>query len=261
MMRGVSTWAVAVRVPTRRAARRRPPDRPRRGRARRDRGPELPARLGAQAPPLAALADHPRRRRARRVAADRLPGAEHLGQRAAARGRGADLARHLDRHDRARAGAGDRPVLPAAGRHSRASSATAAQLGRLRHRREAHPDHDLPRLPVGGLADEGPAARLRVPRRRAQDDLLLRGRPAADARERAALQPPAPALRHELPAHRDDRRDRSSSRRSARPRGTGCSISRVVGIPLVAGLAFEVIKWFGRNRTKRWARDRSCCPA
>jgi uncharacterized protein YqhQ len=31
-------------------------------------------------------------------------------------------------------------------------------------------------------------------------------------------------------------------------------ISRVVGIPLVAGLAFEVIKWFGRNRSKRWAR-------
>ena len=31
-------------------------------------------------------------------------------------------------------------------------------------------------------------------------------------------------------------------------------ISRIVGIPLVAGLAFEVIKWFGRNRTKSWAR-------
>ncbi len=30
--------------------------------------------------------------------------------------------------------------------------------------------------------------------------------------------------------------------------------SRVVGIPLVAGLAFEVIKWFGRNRSKPWAR-------
>jgi uncharacterized protein YqhQ len=28
----------------------------------------------------------------------------------------------------------------------------------------------------------------------------------------------------------------------------------VVGIPLVAGIAFEIIKWFGRNRTKRWAR-------
>ena len=28
-------------------------------------------------------------------------------------------------------------------------------------------------------------------------------------------------------------------------------VSRVVGIPIVAGLAFELIKWFGRNRTKR----------
>ena len=32
-------------------------------------------------------------------------------------------------------------------------------------------------------------------------------------------------------------------------------ISRVVGIPIVAGLAFELIKWFGKNRTKRWARS------
>jgi uncharacterized protein YqhQ len=31
-------------------------------------------------------------------------------------------------------------------------------------------------------------------------------------------------------------------------------ISRVVGIPIVAGLAFELIKWFGKNRTKSWAR-------
>jgi uncharacterized protein YqhQ len=30
--------------------------------------------------------------------------------------------------------------------------------------------------------------------------------------------------------------------------------SRVIGIPLVAGLSFEVLKWFGRNRTKPWAR-------
>jgi uncharacterized protein YqhQ len=30
--------------------------------------------------------------------------------------------------------------------------------------------------------------------------------------------------------------------------------SRIIGIPLVAGLAFELIKWFGRNRTKPWAR-------
>src|ERR671933_747666 len=31
-------------------------------------------------------------------------------------------------------------------------------------------------------------------------------------------------------------------------------ISRVVGIPLVAGLAFEVIKLFGKHRDKRWAQ-------
>jgi uncharacterized protein YqhQ len=30
--------------------------------------------------------------------------------------------------------------------------------------------------------------------------------------------------------------------------------SRIIGIPLVAGLAFEVIKWFGRNRSRKWAR-------
>lgn len=30
--------------------------------------------------------------------------------------------------------------------------------------------------------------------------------------------------------------------------------SRIVGIPIVAGLAFEVIKWFGRNRSQRWVR-------
>jgi uncharacterized protein YqhQ len=31
-------------------------------------------------------------------------------------------------------------------------------------------------------------------------------------------------------------------------------ISRILGIPIVAGLAFELIKVFGKNRTKRWAR-------
>jgi uncharacterized protein YqhQ len=31
-------------------------------------------------------------------------------------------------------------------------------------------------------------------------------------------------------------------------------LSRVLGIPIVAGIAFEIIKLFGRNRSKRWAR-------
>ena len=31
-------------------------------------------------------------------------------------------------------------------------------------------------------------------------------------------------------------------------------LSRILGIALVAGLAYEVIRWAGRNRTKRWVR-------
>jgi uncharacterized protein YqhQ len=31
-------------------------------------------------------------------------------------------------------------------------------------------------------------------------------------------------------------------------------ISRIIGIPLIAGLSYEVIKWAGRNRRKAWVR-------
>src|SRR5438309_1467425 len=31
-------------------------------------------------------------------------------------------------------------------------------------------------------------------------------------------------------------------------------ITRIVGVPLIAGLSFELIKWAGRNRTRRWVR-------
>jgi uncharacterized protein YqhQ len=31
-------------------------------------------------------------------------------------------------------------------------------------------------------------------------------------------------------------------------------LSRILGIPLIAGLSYEVIKWAGRNRRKRWVR-------
>ena len=31
-------------------------------------------------------------------------------------------------------------------------------------------------------------------------------------------------------------------------------ISRIVGVPLIAGLSFEVIKWAGRNRRRPWVR-------
>ncbi len=31
-------------------------------------------------------------------------------------------------------------------------------------------------------------------------------------------------------------------------------LSRILGIPLIAGLSYEVIKWAGRNRSKKWVR-------
>jgi uncharacterized protein YqhQ len=31
-------------------------------------------------------------------------------------------------------------------------------------------------------------------------------------------------------------------------------LTRIVGVPLIAGLSFEVIKWAGRNRRRRWVR-------
>ena len=83
----------------------------------------------------------------------------------------------------------------------------AELLGAVLADRGVGADRDLPRLPAAALAAARSAARVRVPRRRAQDDLLLRGRPAADPRQRPALLAPAPPLRHELPADRHDRGD------------------------------------------------------
>jgi uncharacterized protein YqhQ len=30
--------------------------------------------------------------------------------------------------------------------------------------------------------------------------------------------------------------------------------SRILGVPLIAGISFEIIKWAGKNRRKRWVR-------
>ena len=38
------------------------------------------------------------------------------------------------------------------------------------------------------------------------------------------------------------------------PEWYGLVLSRILGIPLIAGLSYEVIKWAGRNRRKRWVR-------
>ena len=31
-------------------------------------------------------------------------------------------------------------------------------------------------------------------------------------------------------------------------------LTRILGVPVIAGISFEVIKFAGRNRTKRWVR-------
>ena len=106
---------------------------------------------------------------------------------------------------RRRAGARHRPLLRRPRRADEPHQGPAQLVVPLLARRGDRAHRDLPRLPAAALAPARPAPRLRVPRRRAQDDLLLRGGPRAHARERPALQPPASALRHELPARRDDR--------------------------------------------------------
>ena len=103
MMRGVSTWAVAVRNPE--------------GQIEISSEPIGP--LGEAPPPLAGAGD-PRRRRPRRVDEDRLPRAGDLRQRPAGGGRGGREGRDrrlgLGADDRPLAGAGDRPLLRHPGR-------------------------------------------------------------------------------------------------------------------------------------------------
>jgi hypothetical protein len=60
------------------------------------------------------------------------------------------------------------------------------------------PRRDLPPLPTADLTAARPAARLPVPRCRAQGDQRLRGRLGAHARERAKIQFDTPALRNGL---------------------------------------------------------------
>ena len=64
------------------------------------------------------------------------------------------------------------------------------------------------RLPGADLAAARPPARLRVPRGRAQGDQRVRGGRRSRARDRAAVQPHPRALRHRVPAVGDGRRDR-----------------------------------------------------
>ena len=113
--------------------------------------------------------------------------------------------------------------------------------------------HDLPRLPRADLAHARPAARVRVPRRRAQDDLLLRGGA-------------------ELTPENAQRFSRLHPRCGTSfllivmivaifvfsplglPPWWALIASRVVGVPIIAGISFELIKLAGKHRRRRWVK-------
>ena len=186
MMRGVGNWAVAVRRPPEMHRRGRPV---RGGRGRRDRGANLSTDLCAQAPPRAASADHPRRGGAGGIADGGHPRARGRGERAAANARagarrgaeGGDLARRLGRHGGRGGGVCDRPVLRGPRRADEPDQGAARLPGAVLAGRGPAADGDLPRLPHPALAYPRPASGVRVPRGRAQDDLLPGGGAPADA--------------------------------------------------------------------------------
>src|SRR3984957_18227716 len=99
-------------------------------------------------------------------------------------------------------GVRDWPLLPAAAWPDESHQGRTGLLGAVLDRRGHRANSDLPWLYGLALAHQRPATRLRVPRRRAQDDLLLRGGLGAHAGQRSALLAFAPALWDKLPADR-----------------------------------------------------------
>ena len=149
------------------------------------------AGLVGEAQPGASLAGDPRGGGAGGVASDRLPGAGDLGQRAdrarGRRGAGADRRLRLGRHGGAVADPRDRPLLRHPGGGDQPDQGPAWLVASVLARRGDSPHRDLHRLHRRDQPPARPAARVRVPRRRAQDDLLLRGGRPADAGARRAL--------------------------------------------------------------------------
>ena len=207
MMRGVSTWAVAVRKPLPeqiadgRAARR--PRRPPRGDIEVQ---SVPARRRGEPAAVCSAAGDPRRRRARRVA--------QIGIKALGISANAQL-------DRAREeisgkmwgctiflgpGVRDRPVLRAPRRHHQPLKDKLGSAVLFVARREAAPHLDLPRLPVA-LSHIKDLRRV-FEYHGAEHKVIScyeAGEPLEPENAQQLL-PPAPALRHELPADRDDHR-------------------------------------------------------
>ena len=210
MMRGPGNWAVAVRTPSGEIAQVSQLD-----------------RLCDGAPPRVPPADHPRRDGARRVARDRFPRARDLRE---LRGAGGEPSEAEERPPRSRPSSrAARSIFAFAvaigfavmlfkvtpGADHRTAADQEHRL--VRDRRRADPRDDLRRVPLAHLAAARSAARVPVPRRRAQGDQRVRGGGGARAGDRAALLAHPPALRHRVPPLGDgDRRVRLRVLRPAR---------------------------------------------
>ena len=255
MMRGVSTWAVAVRkpLPEQLAEHGLDPEEAARGEIE---VRSFPLTSVLKRHRAAAPADRPRRRRARRVARHRLQGARHLRQRAAARGRGGDLGRHVGRHDRAsrsrsRSGcsSSSRSALTSLIKDQlgssflllarrgprcapRSSSATCVLLSRLRDLRRVFEYHGAEHKTIScyeaglELTPENAQRFSRLHPRCGTSFLLIVMIVAIFVFAPIGL-----------------------------PAWYWLVLTRIVGVPLIAGISFEIIKFAGRNRRRALGAD------
>ncbi len=94
--------------------------------------------------------------------------------------------------------------------------------------------------------NEGDPPRVRVPRCRAQDHRLLRGRRPPDGGECPQIHPLPPPLRHQLP-HSGGHRQRVSVQRAALDQHGLRVVFKLLLLPLVMGISYELLKWCGRS--------------
>ena len=94
-------------------------------------------------------------------------------------------------------------------------------------------------------------ARLPVPRRRAQGDQRPRGGRGAHARTRAEVQLDPPALRNCLFALGHGDRHLRLRASSGRPVWYWLIASRILLLPVIAGLAYELIRFAGKHQDNR----------
>ena len=121
-------------------------------------------------------------------------------------------------------------------------------------RRGADPHRHLPRLPDAALAPARPAPRVRVPRRRAQGDRLTyeAGLPLTpENAQRFSRLHPRCGTSFLLVVM-------IVSIFIFAPLGLPAwyllVLTRILGVPLITGISFELIKFAGRNRARGWVQ-------